>query len=289
MLCKCVENRVVLLIVSRDIIRSVTDSIDEKIAKYATLKYTTESSKIVRDSQEAFRKSTNEAAARGALLTGHRIQGIISNAAELIKSLVMLRAQAVMEAHEIYGVPLPDSIVEEAKQAIRTKVATTAASLAMNPQIMAFNQQIPIEQREQEIRGHLEVMTSGLIAELMYELERRRVIPQMKRESGAVTTNNIFHLYGHASKVNINSTDDSVTMVNVNQEELFTQLRSIVAKGAVEADQEEILKRLDELQSANKHTVWERFTSFVSVADVIIRDLGPYIPALTEWAHKMAG
>jgi hypothetical protein len=92
------------------------------IMKYATLKYTSASDQIAREYVAAQQQMNHEMAARGAILSGPAAQQAIFLAADTIKARVIARAEALMEAYELYGAPLEDSILTEVREMIPIQI-----------------------------------------------------------------------------------------------------------------------------------------------------------------------
>jgi hypothetical protein len=109
----------------------------------------------------------------------------------------------------------------------------------------------------------------------------------MKRPEAGV--NITYHLRDNA-RVNINSKDQSVNNVTVTQQQLFTTIRDTVTQQITGKDQETILAKLDELEYAQgTKSFSEKFTAFLAVTADYITILGPFIPALAEFAKKSLG
>jgi hypothetical protein len=124
----------------------------------------------------------------------------------------------------------------------------------------------------------------------LFAILRRKIIPKINKDSGKSagnTTNNIYHLSGPGSRVNINSTDQSVNYININQQELFAQLHELIDRRADEGFRAEIQQQLTALEHAEKSNAWDRFKDFMVAGTTIMKDLAPYIPAITDWIHKL--
>ena len=95
---------------------------------------------------------------------------------------------------------------------------------------------------------------------------------------------NVYHISGHNVRVNSNSTDDSVNIVSVSQEQVFTTLKQEFVERIQDVEeQKDIIKKLDALQKAQgTKSFGERYTEFISAAANHMTVIGPFIPALTE-------
>ena len=98
---------------------------------------------------------------------------------------------------------------------------------------------------------------------------------------GTVTQH--FHIYGHNSRVNMNSTDNSVNISTVSSDQLFVQLREAALSVTDEPDRVAILDRLDELEKAqDSNGLFAAYQSFIASAAQYMTIFGPFVPALTQ-------
>jgi hypothetical protein len=261
------------------------------IMRYATLKSSTASDKIAREYVAAQQQLNSETAARGAILSGPVAQKAIFLAADTLKAHVIARAEALMEAYELYGAPLEESILTEARETTAIQIEHAVNALAANPKLYVLASGRTQEQLREYIRGQVIARTGGFLNELVCDFERRKIIPKITKDSGKSAagniTNNIYHLSGAGSRVNINSTDQSVNYINISQQELFTRLRELIDKQSDEADRAEIHRKLIALEQAHESNVWDRFKDFMVAGTKITKDLAPYIPAISDWIHKL--
>ena len=92
-----------------------------------------------------------------------------------------------------------------------------------------------------------------------------------------------FHIYGHNSRVNMNSTDSSINVTTVSGDQLFTQLREAADGVGDEQARADILARLDELEKTQCSNGFSAaYQSFIASAAQYMTIFGPFIPALTQ-------
>lgn len=112
-------------------------------------------------------------------------------------------------------------------------------------------------------------------------------------QSTAPTTefHNEYHLHGANSRVNIGSTDQSVNTVFVQPDEVFAKIRTeLTAAIADGVELTEVLRRLSALEEAQGTPAFtERLGNFLAFAANWTTVIIPFLPALTEIAHRALG
>jgi hypothetical protein len=89
---------------------------------------------------------------------------------------------------------------------------------------------------------------------------------------------------GDNSRVNINSKDSSVNIINMNSKNLFTEIKSTV-KSEVEnnSEKEKLLNKIDELEKAqNSSNFPQKYAEFMALAANHATILSPFLPALGQ-------
>ena len=120
------------------------------------------------------------------------------------------------------------------------------------------------------------------MSESQANIDRRRLRKEQVAAGQSVT--NVYHISGHNVRVNTNSTDNSVNIVSVTQEEVFSTLKQEVSEKIREGDElKQILQKLDALRGAQgTKSFGERYTEFISAAANHMTVIAPFISALTE-------
>jgi hypothetical protein len=91
------------------------------------------------------------------------------------------------------------------------------------------------------------------------------------------------HVHGDDSRVNLNSTDNSVNNPIKSNDQLFVRLREGVRSISNKTDRENILARLDDLEKARGSNRFSAaFQIFIVSASSHMTIFGPFIPALTQ-------
>jgi hypothetical protein len=99
---------------------------------------------------------------------------------------------------------------------------------------------------------------------------------------GATVTQN-FHLHGHNSRINMNSTDNSVNVTSISNDKMFLQMLEAAKSISDESERAKILSRLDDLESTRGSTGFlSAYQTFMSVIADHVTVFAPFIPALTQ-------
>lgn len=103
-------------------------------------------------------------------------------------------------------------------------------------------------------------------------------VPITDERRDAVMQN--IHFYGDNSRLNMNSTDNSV---NVVSQDLFTQLRETTASIADEAARQNILTRIEELEKAQgSGTFIQAYQNFMASVAAHVTVFAPLLPVLAK-------
>ncbi len=107
------------------------------------------------------------------------------------------------------------------------------------------------------------------------------------RKEGSLTegqkSSYVINLQGNNARVNIHSQDSSTNIISETSETVFADLRQAIQTIQNEDEKQAILKKLDELQSANGTPRFiELYRDFMSVASDHIGVISPFIPALSQ-------
>jgi hypothetical protein len=116
---------------------------------------------------------------------------------------------------------------------------------------------------------------------LIDEIEQGHVeSPQL---IGANVTQHNYHLNGHNSRINVNSTDNSVNTTSVSNDQMFVQMRQAAEAISDESARATIISRLDALENAKGTTgflpAYQKFMA--SIADHITV-FSLFLPALAQ-------
>lgn len=96
-------------------------------------------------------------------------------------------------------------------------------------------------------------------------------------------TNVTYNVSGINARVNVESTDSSVNVVNVEADEVFRQLHVVLANVENEDERERISKSIDAMESAyGSRNFLTKYQEFISLAADHATIFAPLLPALTN-------
>jgi hypothetical protein len=257
-------------------ISQMDGELKQKIVTHADKSYFAEHQKSLRETTETVRRAINSFAAKGKVLSGEMVQEIARIESDHIKTLILAKANALLEGYELYGCAIDNFIQVQANE-LRWDLIR---AISRDPHLLPPG--VPASGMFEQL---LVQNTSGILETIECEIERRKVIPKLSKSQPGVQ--NIYHLHGNNSRVNINSTDQSVNVVNITSQELFVHLRQLLLDNVNGETQTRILERLDALEKAqNTPTFGQRYAEFIAAAANYTTLLSPFMPALAEMVKK---
>jgi hypothetical protein len=267
--------------------------IKEKVRKYADMAHASARASIDDDFEIKFANLREQLGVRG--LSHSSVMDCESARlhADRVKVLVQARADALIEGFELYG-----TLDEEAGQAIiedvsllhQTITQAIAGTAKHESEMRArrTNSNDPGGMvRAQEFGREIDRLSTPILNAIACQIERRRLMPGDKKPEASSVTN-VYHVYGHNPRWNVQSTDQSVNVVTMTSDQLFVQLREqIKARVPASEEQTAILARVDALEQAQNTTSFaQKYAEFIAVAANHMQLIAPFIPALTEMLYK---
>ena len=118
----------------------------------------------------------------------------------------------------------------------------------------------------------------GMNADSEFSLETK-IRPQQPQH-----VTNIYNLHGAQSRVNVQSTDSSVNIVTIEQQQVFEQVRQAITEGvADDAAKSLILDKLSKFEkSLHSEHVVSRYQDFINAVASHITIIMPFLPALAQ-------
>lgn len=109
---------------------------------------------------------------------------------------------------------------------------------------------------------------------------------KVQKLSGSKPSRNDKTIYnlGDNSRVNINSKDSSINIINMESKHLFAEIKSKVEENIEnENERQKLIKKLEELEKAqNTASFAEKYAEFMAIAANHTTILTPYLPALGQ-------
>ena len=251
-----------------------------KAKQFAQSAYAAAADQIAREYAEKRREARTRLAARGAVLSGAMIREDAKLDGEQIAATIKARLKVVIEGYELHGVPIDDQLAKSIASELNQMLAAQTARIDIHvPGAMT----LPAGTKErypQLVRESVGISAAWIST----EIDRRRL---MKKSQASATT--VYHVEGDNSRVNVNSTDNSVNIVVKSSEQIFASLRQQIESRVPEGvERKKILDGLTALeQSQGSKSFVQRYTEFIEVAANHMQVLAPFIPALTELLRQV--
>src|SRR5439155_20455764 len=98
----------------------------------------------------------------------------------------------------------------------------------------------------------------------------------------------VYNLVGANSRVNIQSSDSSTNVVNVESNTLFTNLRQTIQQSSLDANiVQRLTEHVDAMQSSTgTKTFGQRYKEFIALAAdhaTLMSTIAPFLPALSQF------
>ena len=142
------------------------------------------------------------------------------------------------------------------------------------PRTMTLGFREKLDQLDQLVREQRQELVLA-----MKRMERDRAFPR----KAAVATN-VYNVTGPNARVNINSTDASVNVVNVETTQLFGELRAAINREIAAGDKrDELLRGVDSMEKAQRTPGFlQRYQGFVAALADHITLFQAFLPALLQ-------
>ena len=160
--------------------------------------------------------------------------------------------------------------------------------------ILTDNVKVPVEDGDtferklpSGVAESFEVLDAGFQQEFhgipaRYQSKVRKGTPKAR---GSSTQHTVYNLIGQNARVNIQSTDSSTNVVNVESTVLFDNLCGAIRTSVSDSELSETLMHCVEAMeaAAGTRTFADRYKDFIALAADHISVFGPFLPALTQF------
>jgi len=248
-----------------------------KAQQYAKQKYFASVASIQKQCANDLASTQADLASKGLTRSGAWDSAIAKNKVQSIRLCVQAMVDALLDGYELYGVSIDDRIA----QSIISEAQRLHSSLVIQVRNAAA-QGISGMGRGGSMSMSRELQTSSVpMNEIKCQIAERQVKSRMTPKASSIT--NVYHLSGANSRINVNSTDQSLNVVTTTTEHIFVELRKQLEEHVRPEEQAEVLSRLDELERAQATpTFAQKYTAFISATANYMTIVSPFIPALTE-------
>jgi hypothetical protein len=214
---------------------------------------------------------------------GGYLPALIEWAGNRLKQIIYAQADAYIDAFNACGLPCDDA----AERTLRSTASQSAAGSIANVRGDRF---VTGHHLGQGVPWHLgierEMGTAVKEAIARMRMQRATVenAPKSMPSAGHTIT-----IQGANSRVNINSVDNSVNLVE--QASSFADLRKAIDAEVGDAmERATIQERLTELElSVDRRSGWEKYAAFMAVSADHISVISPFLPSLHDFIGKLLG
>ena len=246
--------------------------------QFADSAYADVLSKTSKELQDSLGIQRSRLAAQGIVRSSAMSRGTAQLYGKHIDDLVQARLNGLLEGYELHGVPLDEQLAANATR----EVMNLKSTLLLSAHKVVTNVDMGLatpEQFAQLVQGECRISRASVDV----QVERRRLSP--KKESSVT---NVYHVHGHNPRWNVNSTDNSVNVVTISSEQVFSNLRQELTSRVTASDElKDILEKLALLEKAQASPSFaSRYSEFISASANHMTLIAPFIPALTEMLHK---
>ncbi len=253
----------------------------QKAKSFAATFYADALSKSVKDLDYNLAVQRNQFAARGIVRSGAMLHATAQLYGKHIDDMVLAKLEGLLEGYELHKVPIDEQL---SSRTIEEVMNHMGALLVEGVQTVSDVDRGGIFTREQfaeQLRIACKVTRSSVIV----LVERRRLKP---KEPAGMSI--VYQVSGYG-RVNVNSTDNSVNVITVSQQEIFTKLRQeITTRVPAGEEQNNILSRVSALEAAqNSPSFAQRYADFIAAAANHMTLVAPFLPALTEMMRNWLG
>jgi hypothetical protein len=219
------------------------------------------------------------AAARSAFPSGITAQESAKVYGKFIDTVVQARLDALLEGYELHRVQLDhelaSNILDDVMRCRDVQIRNVIQAMGISSDSGLVTADVFAQMVQSECmvsRGFVNV-----------QIQRRRLAPKPE----ASTMNITYQLIGNASRVNVNSTDNS-TNVTISESELFSKMREEISEKVPSGEgRDRLLQKVSALEKERDlPSAWERYKELIGVAAEHMTLMCPFIPALTEMIGK---
>ena len=149
------------------------DALKRKIADYADKACAAAHHTSTQQTALKIAETKARFASRGIILSGNTVHEVARLQGEHINTVVQTKADSLLDAYELYGAEIDDSILAAATELRATLLDSVGAYSAsgLPPGVPAFEQFRPL----------LETNTGAILNTIACQIEQRKVIPKLKR------------------------------------------------------------------------------------------------------------
>src|SRR6478735_5600007 len=201
---------------------------------------------------------------------------------EHLESLATEYVQAAIETCRLYDIPLTQSICNCFVKAVGEYLDIQFGYLLKSQAQGMADVPVPLSVRQQGNLNIIKIMNRIKVAVETARVEDAKGRNAIVKEKASPQV--VYNVSGPNAKINIQSTDLSTNIVNVESAALFDKLRNVIQESIQDADAiKRLSEQVDAMQAAaGTKTFLGAYQQFVSVAADHLTLFPPFWPALTQ-------
>ena len=148
------------------------DQLKRKITEYVSKAYAAKLHASTQLAAETIAATKAQLAAKGVILSGRTVHEIAKIQGENINTVVQARADALLDAYELYGAEIDDEILAEVTSLRSTLIGQIGLkNSGLPPGVPASDHFMPL----------LDTNTGAIVNTIACQIEQRKVVPKIKR------------------------------------------------------------------------------------------------------------
>lgn len=262
------------------------------IKSYAELAFRTRRQKIDDEYQQELAAEIAKPASQGiGASSSAREATELRLKADKLAKLILAKAEVLIEAYQSHRTPIDEREILNQINSLSVQSAGGMVSgykgQAALRGMSTRRQDLTLPAKAQSFEQALTRRCHAAQTEAKL-LIKKAILAEGQPATPPTQVHNEYHLHGANSRVNVGSTDQSVNTVFVQPDEVFTKIRTELTAAVTDGvELAELLGRLSALEEAQGTPAFtERLGTFLAFAANWTTVIMPFLPALTELAHK---
>jgi len=249
--------------------------------RFADISYADALSRSKKDLEYQLAVQRNQLAARGIIRSGAMLHGTAQLYGKHIDNLTLAKLGGLLEGYELHQIPLDEQLASRTIEEVMNLMGALLIEAVQTVSDVDRGGIFTPEQFAEQVKIACKVSRNSVTV----LVERRRLKP---KEANAMHI--VYQVSGYG-RLNVNSTDNSMNVITVSQEEIFAKLRhEVTSQVPTGEEQKNILERLSALEAAqNSPAFAARYAELISVAANHMTLLAPFLPGLTEMMRNWLG
>jgi hypothetical protein len=232
--------------------------------------------------QAQLREIRGQMAARGLVRSGMQHAQEQKVKEEHLESLATEYVRAAIETCKLYDIPLTQSICDCFVRAAGKFLDIQFGYLLRSQETGMTEVKGPASVHQHSNLNSIKIMNKIKVAVETARVEDAKGRNVMAKEEESPQL--VYNVSGPNARINIQSTDLSTNIVNVESAALFDKLRNVIQESVLDSEAvKHLSEQVDAMQAAaGTHAFAQAYQKFISVAADHLTLFLPFLPALTQ-------